>query len=151
VTPGQYIAAARDLIILAAIGWLVYMVYHAGQNSVTIKDVARIEANIAAAHATEDNWRKEQLDADAQKAQDLAAIRGAIAEHQQPIVVRGPAPAGAVPKAPGTAAGTHPTSGATDGGPRVSTCDVRPSVAAVELKYETALAECRAAIASWPH
>lgn len=155
MTPSQIIAIVRDVVILAALGFVVFWIWRSGEDRVKVSDMAAVEKQLAA-NATEiGKWRDQATKAEEQRNADTQTIRADISSHSAPILVRPPAPAPRTGSLPSPASGAgcpSPIGGAADGGARgsTSTVDLRPAISALELKYESALADCRAALAKWP-
>ena len=154
MTPAAIYAAVRDVLILAVIGFIAFKVYELGADQVKVADMKAVQKQLSSNAAQAAAWQKESSDANAQRAQDLEDVRAAVAAHgSEPVYIVRNAPSGGAVPAPAAAAGCgRPASGGTDAGPRGDplAVDVRPAINAFELKYETVLANCRAAIASWP-
>lgn len=156
MTPGQIVALVRDALILAALGFVVWWIWRSGEDRVKVADMAAVQKQLAA-NATElANWRAQSAQAETQHAADLQTINATLAQHNQPLIVRVPAPAprpGAVPSPASAACNQPAASGATDArsGGGTTTVDLRPAISGIEARYEAALADCRAALAKWPH
>lgn len=153
LTPSQILALIRDVAIVGALAFVVYRIYTDGANAVKVADMKAVQKQLDANTQTVARWSQEASDAQKQRTQDLSTIHDAIAAHSQPIVVLRdrPASAGTVPS-PSATPGSQPAAcGSADRGSGKDTVDIRPDISAFETKYEGALAECRAAIASWPH
>ena len=152
MTPSAYIALARDLVILIALGLLIWLLVAFGRDMIKVKDMKAVQKQLAQNAITEAQWRQEQTNANTQRDAQLAQVGAAIANQHAPVLVcRSPNPS-PVPSTPAAAAGSASAAGGTDSGTRGDSepVDVRGAINAFELKYETALADCRAAIASWP-
>jgi hypothetical protein len=153
VTPAAIYIAVRDAIILAVIGFVAWKVYELGGDQIKVKDFAAWQKQVTANTATVAGWQKELSDANAQRATELAQIHTDIAAHAQlPVyVVRsGPASASTLPSHPATPGCPAAASGGPDAGPGGHLVNVRPELDEFEQRYEVALANCRAALASWP-
>jgi|SRR5205807_3417684 len=156
MTPAQMVGLARDVAQCLALGFVVWWIWHAGGDRVKVQDMGAVQKQLTANAAKLDEWRKEAANADQKRASDLQGVRDLIAQHNQPILVRTAAPApraGAVPN-PTLATGCTTASGGgvdagSGGGAR--TVDLRPDISRLETKYETALGDCRSALAKWPH
>lgn len=155
MTPSQVIALIRDVLILAALGFLVWWIWRSGEDRVKVTDMAAVQKQLAANARTLEQWKAQSTQAETQHAADLETIRSTLAQHSAPILVRVPAPAAGPYALPGASpaprcepAGAGGDHGATGGGSR--TVDIRPAVTAVEERAEEALADCRAALAKWP-
>ncbi len=149
MNPISYIKLARDVAIFLALGFIVWMIYGAGKNSVKVSDLKQLQSQISAQAAILEGWRKDSDHANAQLSSDMAQIDAIVGAPKPPV--RLCRSAGSKPPVlPSTAseAGSEPSGGGgADTGPGI---DLRPRVDAFERKYETALAECRAALAQWP-
>jgi hypothetical protein len=152
MTPGQYIALARDIAVvvgLAIIGWLVY---RGGEDRVKASNLRDLQAEIQQQAKTLEKWRGESTDAQKQLSADVAAITTA------PVVVhdwvRQPScPQPAMLPAAAAQAGSHPSAdgGFQSGARAAPDGDRRDSaVAAFKQHWETVLAQCRALDAQWP-
>jgi hypothetical protein len=155
MTPSQILAIARDVVILAALGFVVWWIWRSGEDRIKVQDITAVQEQLKANAKQLADWKKESADADAQRATDLQGVRDLIA-HGKPLVVRlapaAPGP-GAVPGAATGASGGAACPGSADAGSGsgTRTVDLRPAIAALETRYETALADCRAVLAKWPH
>lgn len=152
MTPGQIIALIKDLAIVVTLGLAIWLLISYGKDIVKVSDMKAVQKQLAQNAITEAQWRQEQEAANAQRDTQLAQVGAAIANQHAPVLVcRSPNP-GPVPSVPAATADAHPGIGGTDTGPGGGDkpIDIRPAINAFELKYETALADCRAAIASWP-
>jgi predicted metalloprotease len=151
MTPGEIIALVKDVAIVIAIGIVIYVLVSYGKDLVKVADMKAVQKQLTANSETQARWRQEAVDADKTRDAALAQVAGSIAQQRAPVYVLQPAarPAnpGAVRANPGEAAAQACPAGGTDAGPRV---DRRPAVNALELKFETALAECYGALDKWP-
>lgn len=153
MTPSQIIALVRDAVIVAALGFIVWRVYAAGENAVKASDVTALQKQLVSNAAQSAAWQKEQTDAEAQRQTEMAGIRSSIASQRAPVLVCSrPTSGSPVPGAAAAPAGGAPAGGPTDGRPRgdPQPVDVRPLINQFELKYEAALASCRAILNQWP-
>jgi hypothetical protein len=149
VTPGAYIALARDIGIALALGFIIWKIYGAGENAVKVSDLKSLQAQIAEQASTLEGWRQESTNANAQLSQDLATLHAAAPDKPPVWLCNDPAsPRSQVLPTPaaGPDSPHSPVGGAVEGPRR----DIRPQLEAFKLKYETALAECRAGFAEWP-
>lgn len=144
MTPAAIIALIKDAVIVLAIGAVIYVLVTYGKDIVKISDMAAVQKQVAANAQTVAGWRQEQIDANARHSADIAGIAATIGAQHAPIFLQ-PAP---------SKAGACPVSGATgapSGQPAGSgPVDIRPGINTFELKYETALADCRSVLAQWP-
>ncbi len=153
MTPGAIIALIKDGLIILAIGAAIWLFVTYGKDIVKVADMKAVQKQITANAATEANWRKEQIDANTQRDATLAQVAAGIANQHAPVIVRnGPARVCPMPVA-ATQAGSPPaaTGGTDEGrGSNSESIDIRPALNAFELKYETVIADCRAALDGWP-
>lgn len=147
MTPAAYIALARDIVILIALGLLIWLLVAFGRDMIKVKDMKAVQAQIAQNSQQVAQWAQEARDAQTQRTQDMAQVSAAIAAQHAPIVLRGPSSACPVPRDSAEAPSQSAAPGSADTGSGV---DLRPAISGFELKYETALADCRQALASWP-
>jgi len=151
MTPGQIIALIKDVVIVAAIGLVIYVLVNYGKDIVKVQDMAAVQKQIAANTATEARWREERDHADQNRDAQLAQVAGAIDKQRAPVYLMRPAAAapnpGALPGNAGQAGNPACPTGGSDQGLGV---DSRPAINALELKYSTALIECYAALDKWP-
>lgn len=147
MTPAQIIALIRDCAIVGALCFILWKIYGAGVDSVKLADMKAVQTQLQTQQRQIEAYAQQVNDANAQRSQDTQAITAAIAAHQQPVIVRlAPSP-NTVPAVPIQASSAHPESGGIDAGRGI---DLRPAIAAFELKYEQALADCRLLDNSWP-
>lgn len=152
MTPAAIIALVRDLIIVIALGLLIWLLISYGKDVVKVADMKAVQKQLDANTKQVAQWSQEASNAQIQRTQDMATVSAAIAAHSQPIVVLRDRPAspGTVSHTPAGASGQPAICGSADGGSGKDTVDIRPDISAFELKYEGLLADCRAAIAKWP-
>ena len=147
-----FLSLARDFAIVGALGFIVWKLVDFGEDRIKAQDLKAVQAQIAANAKIQSQWQAKSEAADAQRTQDLADLAARIDANHQPVIVRiaphpSPVPiAAACPVSPVAASGAADHGSGVDSGP----ADVRPLINAFELKYETALAGCRAALAQWP-
>lgn len=148
-------ALIKDLVIVAAIGLLVYVLVTYGKDIVKVADLQGLQKQLTQNSKTEADWRKELTDANTKRDVDLSKVTFAIDSQRAPVyIVRGGSAnpgqvPGHSPEADRKAAGAGGAD-AGRGGDSQPVVDVRPQVNAFELKYETVVADCRAALDSWP-
>lgn len=149
MTPAAYIALARDIGIALALAFLVWKIYGAGENAVKVADLRALQFQIAEQAKTVEDWRQENTNANDQLSRDLASLHTPAADKPPVWLCDRPAsPRSPVLSTPAASTGSaHPAPGGSDAG---RGRDIRPQVEALKLKYETALAECRAVLAQWP-
>src|SRR5882762_10140019 len=146
MTPGQIIALIKDVLIVVAVALVFYFVVQYGKDIVKVQDMHAVQKQLANNADTEARWRQEQTDADTKRDAALAQVATTIGQQRAPVYVvpRGPASQCAVPGNPGQASGQPSAAGGSDPGRGSDRqpVDLRPQVNALELKYETALADC---------
>lgn len=153
MTPSAIIALVRDLVIVIALGLLIWLLISYGKDVVKISDMKAVQKQLDANTKQVAQWSQEASNAQTQRVQDMAQVSAAIAAHSQPIVVLRDRPAspGTVSSAPTSASGQSAACGSTDGGSGKDTVDIRPGISVFERKYEQALADARSCITAWPH
>lgn len=144
MTPAAIIALIKDIVIVIAIGAVIYVLVAYGKDIVKVADIAAVQKQIAANAQTVAGWRQEQVNAEAKHTEELAQVSAAIGAQRSPIILQSVTPKAGTCPVPGAAAG--PAGPPAASGP----VDIRPGINAFELKYETALADCRSALAQWP-
>lgn len=147
MTISQYIALARDVFIVGALAFVAWWIYHAGGDRVRIADLKAVENQLAANSKQVDDWKAQEVAAEVRRDQEIQSVNATIARNQSPLWMCRPPDTRPVSHHPAPAEGSHSPSGPVDAGPRV---DIRAAVNAFETRYESALANCRAALASWP-
>lgn len=147
LTIGQWLAVVRDLVILGILVWLLLLVYRAGENHDLQNQVQALQKQMAQNAQLEAGWAAQRQAAEEQRVADDANILAVVGKYTSPIVVYRPASGGGLPGPSPSAGGGNCPAGGDDKGTRV---DIRPFISAFERKYEEELAECRAALASWP-
>jgi hypothetical protein len=150
MTPSAYIALARDLVILIALGLLIWLLIVFGRDMVKVKDMKAVQQQITQNATTEAQWRQEQTDANTLRDTQLAQVGAAIAGQHAPILLCRPSRPSPVPSASATTPGSPAGPGGADATARVDPLDVRPAINDFELRVEKAVADCRAALAGWP-
>lgn len=139
----QYIAIIRDVAIVSAVLFVCWKLVDYGEDKAQLADFRALQAQVAHDQQIQQQWNASVEKADAQREQDMASINTRIDAQHTPIIVRVPSPAQQpVLSGPSAAPGGEP---AGSGG-----IDIRPGVNAFEHKYESALADCRDALARWP-
>lgn len=154
MTPGQYIALARDIALLVGVAIIVLLIYRGGEDRVKASDLKSLQVQIQQQAKTLTAWRQESTDANTQLSKDISAINAAAAVPVQHVWLRNPScpqppvlPAASTKASqpPAAAGGTQPVGGdALDGARRDRL------VAAFKQRWETELAQCRALDAQWP-
>lgn len=147
MTPPAIYTLVKDLIILAALGFVIFKLIDYGEDRVKKQDLAAVSKQIDANAAQVTAWTRQRESADAQAKSDMADISARIGAQRAPIIVRVPAGASTVPGIAATSVCPTPEGGGSDNGSGV---DIRASINAFELKYEGALTQCRAVLAAWP-
>jgi hypothetical protein len=153
MTPSAIIALARDAIILVALGLLIWLLITFGQDRVKVADMTAVQKQIIQNAQIEAGWRKEQTDANNKRDADLAQVAAGIAAQRAPVyVVRNAPRACPVPVNTGQASRPPPAAGGIDpgSGNDRQPVDIRPEINRFELRVESALADCRAALDGWP-
>lgn len=153
MTPAAIIALVRDGIILLALGLLIWLLITFGSDRVKVADMKAVQKQIAQNAQIEAGWRKEQINANAKRDADLSKVAAGITAQRAPVyVMRNPARACPVSVAAGEASRPPPGTGGADqgSGDDRQSIDLRPQLNAFELKYETLVADCRAALDQWP-
>lgn len=148
MTPGAIIALVKDVVIAVAIGLLIYVFISYGKDIVKVSDMKAVQKQLVDNAATIARWQKEQTDADTNHVATLTQIRATIDQQRAPVFVRGPTCPNPVPDLTVKASDNKGGTGATDQGRGI---DYRPVINQFELKYETALTDCYAALDKWPH
>jgi hypothetical protein len=135
----------RDAAILLALAFVCYRIYEDGAQSVKSQDMTAVVAEIKSNAAKEDAWRLQSDQANAQRSKEISDLKANIDANKRPvIIVQPPAQSPGPDKLPVAAASTGTADTAS------GQVDIRPGINAFEDYYETALANCRDAIASWP-
>ena len=154
MTPGQYIALARDIAIVAGIALILWLVYRGGEDRVKAGDLKALQTEIQQQAETLQGWRNEATHANEQLSKDVAKINSEAATPVQHVWLREPScPEPPVLPAASSQASREPAaSGTVQPGVRTdATADRRDSIVAeFKRRWETALAECRAIDAQWP-
>ena len=136
----SYLSAIKDILIVVAVCWLLWMVYHLGQNSNQLEFQKAIQQQLVDNQKQQERWHDEQQDAFAEENSSIAAVHAHIDAQHKPVIVQGN--------------GTCPVSGNTPAAPSVApatrTTDIRPGIDAFERKYEDYLSSCRLILKSWP-
>ncbi len=148
MTPGAIIALVKDVVIVVAVGAVIWLLVSYGKDIVKVQDMAAVQKQIAANAETEARWRQEREDVDKNRDEQLGKVAAAVGQQRAPVyIVRNPPSPSPVPNPPGQARGAACPAAGPDPGPRV---DSRPAINAYELKYSTALVDCYAALDKWP-
>jgi len=143
VTIAQIMALVRDAVIVAAIAFFCWKLVDYGEDQVQVSEFRALQAQVLHNSQLQQQWNKQKEQADEQRIADLASIGARIDAQHAPIIVRVPAASG-----PGPLPGPTPATGSADTGS--GGIDIRPRINLFEHRYETALADCRAALAAWP-
>jgi hypothetical protein len=156
VNPTQIIAVVKDVAIVAFGVWLFLFIRHSGQDAIKLADMQAVQKQIAVNATQEAQWNQQHAQAEAARDESLKTINATIVANRTPVLLRitAPAPsANPVPGGAGGAQGGNPSGGGPSAGPGgdSQSIDLRPAINAFESKYEAALADCRAVIASWPN
>lgn len=155
MSPTVIIALIRDAAILGALGFVVLWIRNEGAQSVKKQDLKAVQSQLADNALRQQQYAQEARDAQTQHSHDVETISAAIAAHSiQPVLVRIPAGPGTMHGVSATTPGQPTSRGGTHEAARddpESAIDVRAAVSQFELTYESALADCRQALAIWPH
>jgi uncharacterized iron-regulated membrane protein len=149
LSPLQIVSLARDLFLVLAVAWLVWFIYHAGQNAEIKHDLAAIQKQLAVNAQKQAQWAQESKNAEDHRLVELQAVGAAIADQRRPIVVRVPAGSGTLPSGPATPASDPACTGGARAGVGKD-IDVRAAINQFELKYEGYFAACRSLLNQWP-
>jgi hypothetical protein len=148
MTPGAIIALVKDVVIVAALGFVIYMLINYGKDQVKVSDMKAVETQLKTNAVTEAEWRKEQVDANTKHDTNLATVASTIANQRAPVFLRsGPPSQCPVPNNPTKTSDQGTTTGSTDNRPGK---DLRPDINAFELKYESAFLDCQTVLDQWP-
>lgn len=153
MTPAAIIALVRDVVILVALALLVWLLIQFGRDRVKIVDMKAVQTQLAHNARQAQEWKDAADHATTIRDQELAQLRATAAQPRPAIRVCHEASPRSVPIDPATASREPAPSGGIVPGPRGDSelgTDIRPQIEQFKLKYESALAECRAALASWP-
>lgn len=156
MTPGAIIALIKDLVILAAIAVLAWLLITFGKDLVKVSDMKAFQKQLATSQALETQWRSNQDHANLKRDQALAQVNASIAAQRAPVLLcRQPPARQQLPAVPAATPGSAAGNGGVDTRPgedrsAVTSVDIRPALNAFELKYEKPLADCRAMLESWP-
>lgn len=147
MTPTAVISLIKDIVIVIAIGFVVYVLVTYGKDLVKISDMKELQKQLKDNAALVEKWQKDASNADATHAAALATINSTIAGQQRPVFVRQQSCPVPVSANSVQAGGQQNPSGGADQGRGI---DYRPTINRFEQKYETALADCYAALDKWP-
>lgn len=156
MTPGEIVALIKDLVILAAVAVLAWLLITFGKDLVKVSDMKAFQKQLAASQALETQWRSNQDNANLKRDQALAQVNASIAAQHAPVLLcRQPPTPHALPAVPAQTAGSGASPGGPDAGPggdpgAPDPVDVRPAINAFEIKYEKPLADCQAVLDGWP-
>jgi hypothetical protein len=147
------IALIRDALIIWGLGYILWYVHSSAQSAIRIQDLQAVQRQVEANAQTLAKWNEEARSAEIQRQADMDKVSGLIASNRAPVRLC-PNPPGTrpVPGNPPGSKGEPAGSGGSDLGPGEDIVgeDLRPALAAFELKYESALASCRSVLAQWP-
>lgn len=154
MTPAAIISLVRDVIILVAVGLLIYFLISYGKDIVKVSDLKDLQKQLTRNAAIEAQWRKDQTDAIDANNRTLDKVNTAIDSQRAPVLLcrKPPAPQ-QLPAHPGPTSSGPAAPGGADAGPgddRVTVLDIRPQLNFFEHKYEKALSQCRTLLATWP-
>lgn len=150
----NYFTMAKDLVILIALGAVLYLVYRGGEDRVRAKDLQGLQDQMKAQGRILEGWRTESKDANDKLAKDVAAINAAAAnpvKHTWVCTQSGGKPT-VLSGSAGQADSGHPAGGGVQPGPGEAIDGDRRDaiVAGFKQRWETTLAGCRAEDAQWP-
>ena len=151
----QYIAIARDLLILALLSFVAYFIWEARANKDATADlksqVAQLQENAKKAAA----WQSGVTNAQNTASDKLDQLAGALSSFsaRPPIIVRVPAEGSGVPSTATATGGKPADSGPVSAGqqPAMQPVDIRPMWDAYIAKYGQALIRGQQCYDSWPH
>jgi hypothetical protein len=152
MTVGEWITLIKDFIVLVAVGLFAVMLIQFGEDRVKRQDVVALQKQITQNASIESQWHQESLNATSTGQKAVNDLTAALAK-QPPVIVRVRPQGGPVPAAAGAAGGctaANPGTAAAGSGSAVQSVDLRPVLNAFELKYGTALADCRVLYDAWP-
>lgn len=147
MTPTAIIALVKDLVILVAVVAVGYFLVTYGKDIVKVSDIKAVTKQLEDNATTQARWQKESTDADAQRATNLAKITDLVGSQRAPVFVRGPTCPIPVSSTAAKASDSSDPSWATD---QRTGVDLRPRINSFEIHYETALADCYAALDKYP-
>lgn len=147
MTPAAIYTAVRDGLIAAALIFILLWVHRADTNSAKVANDKAVITQLQDNLATEQQWQSQREKADDQHAAEIAEVGARIDAQHSPVLVRIPAPPGALSGAAAAPASLHPAGGSTDAGSGV---DIRPQLNQFEKRYEAAFADCRKVVSDWP-
>lgn len=146
-----WISIAERIFVVAALGFVVWWIHSSGEDHLRVKDMAAVQDQLTKNARLEASNAQIAQQAQVQHDEDLQDIAARIANQRAPVFMCNRSPdTSAVSDHPApTQRGNDPTqSGSADAGAGV---DIRGAINAFEKKYESALADCRKVVASWPH
>ena len=152
MTPSAWIDVIYRGVVLLAIVFIGWWIYHAGGQAHDIQDFKAVQQQIKDVAKTLDDWQKADTEAKEKRDATIKALSDRI-DKQPPIIVRVAAPktsAGAVPgiQAGGSNSGPTQAGGCSERSGEDRTENLRPAFNAAEHKYSEALAECWRIIAT---
>lgn len=148
MTPVQILALIRDAVIVGGILWLLYMVYHAGENADIKSELAALQQQLSNNSKLQSQWEQERIDAQAKESQDISSVSAAIAKQRTPVILQNCPRGSTVPSGPAAPSGSTPGTG---GGTEAPGRDIRSAINDYEQWAESNFAACRAILSSWPH
>lgn len=144
----NYLAAIKDVLILAAVIYLVYFITQAQRNADTVKELQLIERQQVENAQTLERYRQEKDDALAEMQSQLGAITHSIDANRKPLLMCSQNGSRAVPST--TAAPASSAAGARGNDAPVGR-DIRPDINQYEKDTEALVSSCRFILKSWPH
>lgn len=142
-----YIALARDVLIVGALGYILWFIHHADANAAKVADLQGVVTQLKANAVQAQKWEDERQNAEAQRLIDNATVIAAVAQHNDPIRLCNTPRPNAVPGNTASASSNPPSAGGHDEGPGR---DLRPKISAFERKYEDYFTACRVVLKEWP-
>jgi Tfp pilus assembly protein PilE len=147
MTLSQYIALARDAVIIGILSWGVWFLYHSGENSIKLADLKAVQTQLTHNAQQVEDWKARENAAEVKHDQEVQLVATTVASQHQPVRLCHTPSASSVSHPASTPQGSNPPSRTANTGPGV---DIRAAVNAFEIKYEAALADCRQTLAEWP-
>lgn len=145
---GAIITLVRDFLIVGALGFVVWRIYHDGENAVKVADIKAVATQIAANAKQQAQYAAQTQSAQETHSAEIQAVSAAIAANNKPVyIMRGPPSTGSVSSVPAQAA-SCPAEPVPDD--KRAGSDIRPELQAFELRYEGFFATCREVMAQWP-
>lgn len=151
--PSQLLALVRDIGVVVGIGLLLWLVYQAGKDRVSARDLKALQDQITQQSTIVDSWHQEAQNASQKLSTDMAAINAAAAAPHRPVLLCPPARSQrpVLPAPTGETGGAHPSAGTTfEGVGPDHARDIEPELTAFKQRWEIVLAQCRSVLDQWP-